>query len=159
MCFVWLIFQMTAVSCDLIWSKKAHHRRKSHHIKVIYGSENQSLKNYKFSSLGVFFGGTVGPFALIPLVFSASLDKLWTYFILFVILLYFSDTFYGYFWSFWAVLEPFFDLFQFFKLSKFARKMSEIFAKWTTVWGIRINQECLESYLFDDIGIKKYFFY
>ena len=53
-CFAWLVFQMTAVSCDLFWSKTAHHRRKSHHIKVIYGSENQSLKNYKSSSLGVF---------------------------------------------------------------------------------------------------------
>ena len=82
--------------------------------------------------------GTVGPFALIWLIFR-HLDKIWTYFIIFVTLLYFFNTFFGLFLaifrSFWAILEPFFDLFHFFKLPKIARKMSEINAKWPIVLG------------------------
>ena len=62
---------------------------------------------------------TVGPFALIPLIFrhfsTVSLDKFWTYFIGFVIISYFSDTF---FWPFLAFLGPIKTIFWHFSLFK-----------------------------------------
>ena len=56
------------------------------------------------------FYTTLGPFALIPLIFShfpSVSSKFWTYFKSFVILLCFSDTFFGLLWPFWDLLTIF----------------------------------------------------
>ena len=89
-------------------------------------------RNFRSNKVGIFRLNfpPVGPFALISLIFrhftAVSLDKFWTYFIIFVILLYFSDTFFG---LFLVILGPFrsiFNLFHFFKLPKIVRNFCKM---------------------------------